>query len=283
MWRRPVKRKKTKSGKQPLVIAPGKESAKKSRIHWPLIAVLILAMGSALAAYQAVNYIGQAALFGLKALEVEGLRLLDGDDVLAASGLEVGTNIFTVDLDEVERRLEGVCWIERALVVRKPPDRLAVEIVERRRLAWVELGETYGIARDGVLLPKDQAAGESFADLNLPVISGLTAIEDTLELGVAVADSSLTALLRWWEEAIAVDAEFCLNVSRIQPLPGACIRLQMVGDGLEVRLPLDSVGRHLRTLRRLMPRVYRDYPDPAYIDLRYSGQVVVGNKEAASG
>ena len=101
-------------------------------------------------------------------------------------------------------------------------------------------------------------------------------------------DPRLSALMRsrlrcWWEEAIAVDAEFCLNVSRIQPLPGACIRLQMVGDGLEVRLPLDSVGRHLRTLRRLMPRVYRDYPDPAYIDLRYSGQVVVGNKEAASG
>ena len=278
-----MKRKKTKSRKQPLAVAPGKGREKKARIHWPLIAVFVLAMGSALAAYQAVSFLGQGALFGLRAIEVDGLRLLDGDDVLAASGLVVGTNIFAVDLDDVERRLEEVCWIESALVVRKPPDRLAVEIVERRRMAWVELGETYGIARDGVLLPKDQAAGESFADLNLPIISGLAAVEDTLALGMVVPDSTLAALLSWWQAATVADAEFCLNISRVEPLPGDCVRLLIVGDGLEVRLPLDSVERNLRTLRRLMPRVYREYPDPAYIDLRYAGQVVVGKKEATAG
>ncbi len=275
-----MKRKKAKSSKQPLTVAPGGAETKRVLVHWPMIVALVLAMGSALAAYQVVNFLGQGDLFGLRALEVGGLRLLDGDDVLAASGLEVGTNIFAVDLEEVEQRLENVCWIERAMVMRKPPDRLAVEIVERQRLAWVELGATYGIARDGVLLPKDQAPGESFADLNLPVISGLAAVGDTLQFGATVSDSTLVGLLGWWDEATAADAEFCLNVSRLEPLPGACLRLQMVGDGLEIRLPLDSVERNLRTLRRLMPRVYRDYPDPAYIDLRYTGQVVVGSKEA---
>jgi len=275
-----VKRKKTKSSKQPLTVAPGGAETKRVLVHWPMIVALVLAMGSALAAYQVVNFLGQGDLFGLRALEVGGLRLLDGDDVLAASGLEVGTNIFAVDLEEVEQRLENVCWIERAMVMRKPPDRLAVEIVERQRLAWVELGATYGIARDGVLLPKDQAPGESFADLNLPVISGLAAVSDTLQFGATVSDSTLVGLLGWWDEATAADAEFCLNVSRLEPLPGACVRLQMVGDGLEIRLPLDRVERNLRTLRRLMPRVYRDYPDPAYIDLRYTRQVVVGSKEA---
>lgn len=275
-----MKRKKAKSSKQPLTVAPGGAETKRVLVHWPMIVALVLAMGSALAAYQVVNFLGQGDLFGLRALEVGGLRLLDGDDVLAASGLEVGTNIFAVDLEEVEQRLENVCWIERAMVMRKPPDRLAVEIVERQRLAWVELGATYGIARDGVLLPKDQAPGESFADLNLPVISGLAAVSDTLQFGATVSDSTLVGLLGWWDEATAADAEFCLNVSRLEPLPGACVRLQMVGDGLEIRLPLDSVERNLRTLRRLMPRVYRDYPDPAYIDLRYTGQVVVGRKEA---
>ena len=275
-----MKRKKAKSSKQPLTVVPGGAETKRVLVHWPMIVALVLAMGSALAAYQVVNFLGQGDLFGLRALEVGGLRLLDGDDVLAASGLEVGTNIFAVDLEEVEQRLENVCWIERAMVMRKPPDRLAVEIVERQRLAWVELGATYGIARDGVLLPKDQAPGESFADLNLPVISGLAAVSDTLQFGATVSDSTLVGLLGWWDEATAADAEFCLNVSRLEPLPGACVRLQMVGDGLEIRLPLDSVERNMRTLRRLMPRVYRDYPDPAYIDLRYTGQVVVGRKEA---
>jgi cell division septal protein FtsQ len=277
-----VKRKKTKARKKPLAVAPGAKSGNKPRIPWGLVAVLILATGSGLAAYQVVSYLGQSTLFGLKALEVEGLRLLDGDDVLAASGLVVGTNIFAVDLEEVERRLEQVCWIERALVVRKPPDRLAVEIVERRRAAWVELGTTYGIAHDGVLLPVNRAAGESADVLNLPVIAGLSTAGDSLWLGMAVPDSSLMAMLRWWGEATRVDGEFCLNVVRIEPLPGAGIMLQMADD-LEVRLPLDRVDHRLRTLRRLMPRVYRDYAAPSYIDLRYSGQVIVGNGEVEPG
>ena len=274
-----MKRTWAKGRKRPMTVASGAKSVARIRIPWTLVAVLVLATVSALAAYQVVDYLGRAPLFALNALEVEGLQILDGDDVLAASGLAVGTNIFTVDLQEVEQRLEEVCWIERVLVVRKPPDRLGVEIVERRRAAWVELGAIYGISRDGVLLPQDRAAGEPEQVLNLPVISGLETEGDSLWLGMEVQDPALTALLRWWEEATVADAEFCHSVVGIEPLKGDGAKLQMA-DGLEVRLPLDGVGHRLQTLRRLLPRVYREYPEPAYIDLRFAGQAVVGSKEA---
>ena len=273
-----MKRTWAKGRKRPMTVASGAKSVARIRIPWTLVAVLVLATVSALAAYQVVDYLGRAPLFALNALEVEGLQILDGDDVLAASGLAVGTNIFTVDLQEVEQRLEEVCWIERVLVVRKPPARLGVEIVERRRAAWVELGAIYGISRDGVLLPQDRAAGEPEQVLNLPVISGLETAGDSLWLGMEVRDPALTALLRWWEEATVADAEFCLSVVGIEPLKGDGAKLQMA-DGLEVRLPLDGVGHRLQTLRRLLPRVYREYPEPAYIDLRFAGQAVVGSKE----
>ena len=273
-----MKRTWAKGRKRPMTVASGAKSVARIRIPWTLVAVLVLATVSALAAYQLVDYLGRAPLFALNALEVEGLQILDGDDVLAASGLAVGTNIFTVDLQEVEQRLEEVCWIERVLVVRKPPDRLGVEIVERRRAAWVELGAIYGISRDGVLLPQDRAAGEPEQVLNLPVISGLETEGDSLWLGMEVRDPALTALLRWWEEATVADAEFCLNVVGIEPLKGDGAKLQMA-DGLEVRLPLDRVERRLQTLRRLLPHVYREYAAPAYVDLRFAGQAVVGSKE----
>ena len=106
-----MKQKKTRTRKQPLAVSPGVNRDKKIRIRWSLIAVLILATGSGLVAYQAVNYLGEVPTFGLKALEIEGLELLEGEDVLLASGLEIGTNIFAIDLSQVKRRLEGVCWI----------------------------------------------------------------------------------------------------------------------------------------------------------------------------
>ena len=272
--------KKTKARKKSLTA----ESRGRSKARWPWIALSILATGSTLAAYQVVAYFGQASLFGLKAIEVDGLRRLNGEDVRAASGLAAGTNIFAIDLDEVAQRLEAMYWIKQAFVVRKPPDRVAIDIVEHRQVAWVDLGQTYGVAPNGVLLPVGSTGDRPVAPpRNLPVISGLSVTADSLRPGVAVPDSALMAILRWWEEAKVADAEFCLNVAGIEPMSGTGIRLQMAGDGFEVRLPANEADRRLRTIRKLMPRVHQSHPDPAYIDLRYAGQMVVGKKKAKSG
>ncbi len=275
-----MKRQKTKARKKPLTV--GKQGRSKTR--WPWIALLILATGSTLAAYQAATYFGRSSYFGLQAIEVDGLRRLRGEEVRVASGLVAGSNIFAINLDAVAQRLEAMCWIKQALVTRKPPDRIAVEIVEHRQVAWIDLGQTYGITPEGVLLPAGSTDDSLVArPRNLPVLSGLPVRGGSLQPGVAVSDSVLLAILRWWEEATVADAEFCRNVAGIQPMAGASIRLQMAGDGLEVRLPANEVAHRLRTLRELMPRVHQSHPDPAYIDLRYAGQMVVGKKKAKSG
>jgi cell division septal protein FtsQ len=169
----------------------------------------------------------------------------------------VGDNIFAVDLAEVAVQVEHLPWVEKVLIERKPPDRLVISVVERQRLAWVELGEIYGVDKEGVLLPAASEENESYRDLDLPVISGLQTMGDSLKTGEVLGDSTLT-----------------------QPLGDEGLRLRLVGDGLEVRLPLDRVSERLRVLKKLMARVYRECPDPAYIDLRFAGQVVVGTATA---
>ena len=54
--------------------------------------------------------------------------------------------------------------------------------------------------------------------------------------------------------------------------------VEIAGDFL-VRL---SVGEQLQILKGVMARLYKDLQDPAYVDLRYAGQVVVGNSQAPS-
>jgi len=239
---------------------------------------LVLVGGLLWAGWRVPELFTHSASFRLKALEVGGLHLLRGTDILTASGLQVGDNVFAVDLREVEARLERLPWIKQAVVVRKPPDRLVVHVVERRRLAWVDLGRVYGIDGQGVLLPGERMPQESYGELDLPVISGLSCVPDSLYPGAVVADSALTQILDWWRQASVADAEFCMNVSEIQPLANGGIRLRLVGDGLEVRLPADQVAKRLWVLKRLMKRVYRECPEPAYIDMRFAGQVVVGSK-----
>ena len=226
-----------------------------------------------------------AAQFELVAIEVNGLRLLTGEDVLVASGLEIGDNVLEVDLCAVANRLEAEPWVRRAVVVRKPPDRLVVELVERKRFAWVVLDQTYGIDNEGVLLPASRLANETLTEVDLPVISGLMPAVDSLYAGMALVDTAgvLGDVLNWWKQATSVDPEFCMGISQIEGLSDEGIGLRLAGDGLEVRLPFDRVDERLRELKRMMPRIYREYPNPAYIDLRYSGQLVVGGKEKGKG
>ena len=110
--------------------------------------------------------------------------------MLAASGLEIGDNVLEVDLRAVANRLEAEPWVRRAVVVRKPPDRLVVELVERQRFAWVVLDQTYGIDDEGVLLPANRLANETLTEVDLPVISGLTPAVDSLYAGMALVDTA---------------------------------------------------------------------------------------------
>jgi cell division protein FtsQ len=225
--------------------------------------------------------------FALVALEVNGIRILDGDDVLDASGLRVGDNIFAVDLDSVATRLQSLVWVRTARVERKPPDRLVVWLDERRRDAWIDIGERmFGVDEDGVLLPEQATPAETSQDLDLPVIRDLPVGEGKaaaeargkLAVGDVVADSTLTAILEWWCLVREQNDGFSRQISELRPFGTSDLTVMLVGDGLEVRLPLqtDDVGQHLQTLSSVLPFLYEELPSPGYVDLRFKDQLVVG-------
>ena len=278
-----------------MAVRTASEAAGRGRRRSPRRLILVLLLGGVLSAGGAVVawpgardvLVESGQDFRLTALEVKGLRLLDGDDILEASDLTVGDNIFHIDLNEVAARLNSLVWVKRARIERKPPDRLSITIVERERIAWLELGgRILGVDAEGVLLPEARLSREGREDLDLPVlrsgrpVSALNAPERQAQPGQSLADSALVPVLRWWEAAAALDAEFCRNVSEVRPLGDDAVRLFLVGDGLEVRMPMDRVQDRLAVLKELMGRVYRECPDPTYVDLRYEGQVVVGNRSS---
>jgi len=220
--------------------------------------------------------------FRVAALEVRGLRLLTGEEVLQHSGVLVGDGLFEVDLDAVAERLSGLVWVRSARVERKPPDRLIVHLEERRRVAWIEWRQRqHGIDADGVLLPSDKLFTEGIADLDLPVLR-VPLIGDSLVVGQIVADSSVQRLLAWWAEARQVEPQLARDISQFEAYEENGLVLRLVADNLEVRLPFGRVQELLSTLREVLGRVYRECPNPAYIDLRFAGQAVIGRESSAT-
>lgn len=248
---------------------------------------MLVAASAAAAAHLLAPAVGSKAQFPIAALEVRGLRLLSGKQVLDASGVEVGSGLFRVDLDAVAARIDSLVWVRTARVERKPPDRLIVHLQERRRLAWIERqGRLYGLDEEGVLLPPERLESEGIADLDLPVfrVPDLGAGDATSapSVGKPVTDSAVQRLLTWWRSALAAQPQLAREISQLEPLDETSLRLRLVADDLEVRVPEDRVADCLATLREVLQRVHRECPNPAYIDLRFEGQAVVGTADATT-
>jgi cell division protein FtsQ len=238
--------------------------------------------GPAWCVTQVPRLLAESPRFQLRALEVSGHGTLRGQQVLAASGLGPGDNVFAVDLEQVRRNIQTLPWVRSVWLRRRPPDRLVVRLVERRRVAWVDVGGLYGVDEEGVILPGPREDVDSFAKLDLPVVSGLDCGPDSLGPGARVPDLRLVPLLEWWQCLSSVAPALSRNVSQLQPLGADAVRLRLVGDGLEVRLPRVCAADRVRTLEEVIRRVYREVPEPASIDLRYAGQAVVGRKEPSA-
>ena len=218
--------------------------------------------------------------FRIDTLEVRGLRLLHGEMILDASGIEAGTELFDIDPDRMAERLRRLAWVREARVVRRPPDRLIIHLEERRRTAWVDWrGVLYGLDPEGILLPPERLPTESIEDLDLPVlrVRSLVAGGDTVRAGTVVTDNTALRLLGWLREASQRAPDLTSEISQLTDLDGFSLRMRLVADGLEVRVPPDRVGERLAVLREVLQRVYREVPNPSYVDLRFAGQAVVGS------
>ncbi|MEE3232663.1 MAG: FtsQ-type POTRA domain-containing protein [Candidatus Latescibacterota bacterium] len=244
---------------------------------WPVIPMFSLIVICVLWR-QSDAYVDQ---YTLKAIEVVGLQMLTGRGILEITDLVVGDNLVDIDMTLVAQQLEDHPWIKHAVIRRKPPDRLIVEIVERRRLAWIKIGKTFGIDFDGVLLPESILPREAVSIGHLPLIRLDKLVPDSLDVGsnLGKQDDRVRKILDWWTKAKNADPEFCAGVIEVGLLEDGAVVFWLAGDRLEVRLPHDGPSQRLMNLKLMMPKIYLENPDPRYVDLRYDGQVVVGGKE----
>ncbi len=205
-------------------------------------------------------------LFRASRISVEGLRLLETEEIMALSGIAPGANLYEVDLKDAAARIEAHPMVRGARIVRTPPDGVLIAVVERTPLALINLETLCGIDEEGVLIPFHP----TFVDL--PVITGVTLKVYTL--GRPVSEEGLSRCLALLKDARRSAPDLWNQTSEVRPGPDRLI-LNLVGDGLEVWMKAEDVPAQAEKLRAL--EAAARWPTlPSYVDLRFSGQVVVG-------
>jgi cell division protein FtsQ len=146
-----------------------------ARLLWAILAIVVAALaavGSA-ALYHYGEHSWRFRLQSSDDIEMAGLSNVTRAQVMEVMGGDIGRNVFYIPLDQRQKQLEQIPWVESASVMRFAPDRIKIQIHERTPVAFVRIGSKISlIDAGGVLMDLSTKKKYSF-----PVIVGMNSGE----------------------------------------------------------------------------------------------------------
>lgn len=225
-------------------------------------------------------YISKSDYFSVKKIIISGLNNTSREDVLAAAGLNHPVNILTFDLDDAERSLKALPWMNEVVVTRKMPDAVVIDIKEHIPKLLISLGRLYYLDETGVPF-KELTPGET---PDLPILTGLGE-DDLLNPGPAMKKAIDEVF--WLVEALNQrNDEFQLsNISEINYDAVRGLTLFTKNTALEVKIGFGAYEEKFRRLGRVMAHLKRNGKTEGlvYLNLEASPRVTVRYDEKYQG
>lgn len=193
-------------------------------------------------------------------LEVHGNHFLSEGEVRELIGPALGENVLTLDIDALKGRLRASPWVAEAVVTRRLPDTLRIEIQERVPLALAELERLYLMDADGGLI---EIYGPRTAAFDLPIVRGLAGVEEESRRDRARRAGELLADL----------AELGGELSEVYVLPSGDLRVVLRGAGEMLLFGDPPYHQRLLTFLSLRRDLAERVPDAEQFDLRYRGRI----------
>src|SRR5580698_3332258 len=110
-----------------------------TRLTWAASVVLICGL-AVTAVYHYGEHSWRFRVESSDDIEISGLGNVTRPQVMEVMGEDIGRNIFFIPLDQRQKQLEQIPWVESASVMRFVPNRIKIEIHERTPVAFVRLG-----------------------------------------------------------------------------------------------------------------------------------------------
>jgi len=210
-----------------------------------------------------------SSLFSVKEVAVTGNQVVMAGEIKALSGIIADTNIFQIDPARAEQAVRVHPLIKDVKVIRHLPNRIEINVVERKPWAVVPAGETFWIIDDcGVCIDRV----ESIQTLTCPVIT-IEGIPAKISVG-----------RRLNPDAIGAVRDIIKNLSELQL--GQISEFHCKKDnqvyiytlrGTEIRFGhTDRLSEKVGMIDRVLEMEQELSPGEAlaYVDLRFKGQPV---------
>ena len=214
-----------------------------------------------------------SSVFLIKKIAVEGNKMVPSYEIINLAGINLGDNLFDHRASRSEKAIEVIPRIKSAVVSRRLPDKVVIEVEERAPWALlINHNEVLVIDDEGTCLEKTK----KMPDSKLPVLSmtGLPArINEWQKLdtgGIKLMKSIIQAL----PEKLAA------QVSEYRYTSEGQVFLYTI-DGTEVKLGgMDRIEEKIILWERITAMSGDEAADKSleYIDLRYEDRPVIQEK-----
>ena len=245
----------------------------------PLLMWGALATGLTYGVYWTSALAANAHVLQVETIVVHGNARLSKGEVLAVlSGLR-GESLLRTDLDRWRKRLMASPWVRGAELRRSLPSTVDVVVSERQPIGIGRIHEDmYLVDARGVII--DQY-GPQYADLDLPIIDGLSAPGD----GGSLTDEGRSELAARVIAAVKSKPGVARRLSQVDvsDLHNASVILN--GDPAMLQLGEDQFLARLQAYLDLAPTLRERVADIDYVDLRFGDRIYVRptNKKLEAG
>jgi len=255
----------------------GLEEEEEGEKHQPLavkvakILVFYLAIG--FLGWNFFTFIFSSNFCNIEEVIIKGNDCLSKDEIFYKSGIQLGENIFKLDLKKSKDSLIQEPRIKEAEIKRVIPNKIIISIKERKAAAFVCIGEEcFTSSKEGLMLSKIDKPEEGFG---LPLILGLEI--DEIKIGETIDKPEFRTALESINSAeVIVPKKFC----RVEILSPDDFMIYNKDDTLKVRVNRPEVIINKENLlREALEKIEREKLLVEYIDIRFKDSLVIKLKK----
>jgi cell division protein FtsQ len=259
-------------------VKPGRRRSGAARSAWIAGRIVLIVALMAYGGWRGSTLVLGASNFQVSRITVRGNERLATGEVLALVSDLQRQHILAVDLGEWRERLLSSPWVEEAHLRRVLPATIEIEVRERRPIGIGRVADgLYLVDARGVLVDE---YGPNYADLDLPIIDGLTS---SPRAGRPLVDERRVELAARLIAALETRPDLAARVSQIDVSDGYDAVVLLEGDTAMLRLGESDFIERLQSYIDLAPALRARVAEIDYVDLRFGERLYVRPVAGRSG
>jgi len=213
------------------------------------------------------------------------------EEIKKILNIDEQTSIFSLNLKKASKRLEEKPEIKKAVIIRRFPDTLIIQLKERKAVAQIGARRYFLIDEEGVILP----GAKNFPFVNFPLIEGIDFPLSEPKIGRRYISQNLysgLSIIKFLSSFRGRNSlrEFKLKKINVKDVKNILLYLQIDSPNLsawsgktvliKINIPedneaKDALKKKVKLLKEILP--FHRPQDVKYIDLRFK-DIMVGKK-----